>query len=147
MRYFFDFLQRIQAILWLVVAANLLVPVLVVAQGDRTVDDFFANPVLSDDAEELTAVASEFYTVTPAKKEFSVELIEQLDVPDGFSVSVFAEGLENPRIIAVTDEGYIYVSRQKQQTVALLADDNDDGRADKVTDVVTGIKDVHGLAV
>lgn len=147
MRYFFDFLQRIQAILWLVVAANLLVPVLVVAQGDRTVDDFFANPVLSDDAEELTAVASEFYTVTPAKKEFSVELIEQLDVPDGFSVSVFAEGLENPRIIAVTDEGYIYVSRQKQQAVALLADDNDDGRADKVTDVVTGIKDVHGLAV
>lgn len=118
-----------------------------VGQSERVVDDFFVNPVQPDDTEELRAVASEFYVVTPAKKEFSEDLLGQLNIPDGFSVTVFADGLENARIIAVTDDGKIYVSRREQGAVALLTDSNGDGRADDVTDVVTGKKDVHGLAV
>ncbi len=117
------------------------------AQNQRVVDDFFVNPLLPGETEDLRAVASEYYVITPAKKEFSEELLNQLNVPQGFSVTVFAEDLENARIIAVTDEGHIYTTRREQGAVALLRDSNGDGRADEVTDVVTGKDHVHGLAV
>lgn len=145
----FSFLgfPRALPFLWIMAAGMTMLTVVAGAQSKRVVNDFFVNPVEPDDTDELRAVASEFYVVTPAKKDFDKSLIDELVVPDGFSVSVFAEGLGNPRIIAVSDKGHVYVSRQEQGAVAMLVDTNNDGRADNVTDVVTGKKNVHGLAI
>lgn len=122
-------------------------PSMLKAQDDLPDADPVPVPVLADEPDEFRAVVSENYVVTPATLEFRDELIDRLQVPDGFSVNVFAEDLENARIIAVSDEGHIYVTRRDQGAVALLRDTNGDGKADDVTDVVTGKENVHGLAV
>jgi glucose/arabinose dehydrogenase len=122
-------------------------PVIIIAQDHFSGTHPVSVPVLSEDPDGLRAVVSENYVVTPSAVEFSEELLEQLRVPDGFSISVFAEDLENARIIAITDDGNVYVSRRDQGAVALLRDNNGDGKADEVTDVVTGKDNIHGLAV
>jgi glucose/arabinose dehydrogenase len=104
-------------------------------------------PAFPEEQDELRAVKSENYVVTPAAHDFREELLEQLRVPEGFSVSVFAEDLGNARIIAVSEAGHIYVTRRDQGAVALLRDNNGDGKADLITDVVTDKDNVHGLTV
>lgn len=131
----------------LLAALMFLLPGIVEAQNLKPLDDLFVNPVTSDDAEEFRAVASEYYVVTPAKIEFEEELIDRLNVPEGFSVSVYAEDLENARIIAVSDEGHVYVTQRDQGNVLLLQDKDGDGRADRKQKVATDMPDVHGLAV
>jgi glucose/arabinose dehydrogenase len=64
---------------------------------------------------------------------------------------VFAQGLENPRIIKVHPNGNVYVTEREAGRVALLRDTNGDGRADVVQRVATGLgqgmSGVHGLAI
>jgi glucose/arabinose dehydrogenase len=122
-------------------------PAILSAQDDVPDLNPLSVPAYPQDPDELRAVRSENYVVTPGAMGFKPELLEQLDVPAGFTVSVFAEDLGNARIIAVTDDGHIFVSRREQGAVALLRDNNGDGKADQVTDVVTGKDNVHGLAV
>src|SRR5690554_7040628 len=82
-----------------IVVLPFLVSGFVSAQNKEPIDNLLSQPVISDDVEALRAVASDFYVVTPARLDFNKELLGRLDVPEGFSVSVFAEGLENARII------------------------------------------------
>ena len=35
--------------------------------------------------------------------------IEKLNIPDGFEISIYADGLDSPRQLAETDGGYIVV--------------------------------------
>jgi glucose/arabinose dehydrogenase len=48
----------------------------------------------------------------PQQLEATDERIAALKVPDGFKVEKFADGLKNPRIIAVADDGTVYVTRR-----------------------------------
>jgi glucose/arabinose dehydrogenase len=98
----------------------------------------------------LTAEAANL-TVRPASRDHSEALLRQLRVPAGFRVEVFAEGLEQPRIIKVAPGGHVYVSERPEGRVSLLRDTDGDGRADRVEPVATGLREglrgVHGLAV
>lgn len=53
-----------------------------------------------------------------------------LRVPEGFAVSVFAEDLGNPRMMAVAEDGTVYVTRPESNDVAALRDQDRDGKAD-----------------
>ncbi|WPP53568.1 PQQ-dependent sugar dehydrogenase [Catalinimonas niigatensis] len=68
-----------------------------------------------------------------------------LQVPQGFTIQTFAEGLEKPRMMAVTEDGTVYVTR-RQGDVRMLKDTNDDGQAD-VNETVLTLDQVHGIAV
>ena len=67
----------------------------------------------------------------PNKVAPTSERIAQLKLPEGFSVMPFAQGLGNARMIAVSDKGFIYVSRREEGDVLLLKDEDGDGKADK----------------
>lgn len=69
-----------------------------------------------------------------------------LSVPDGWSGSVFAEGLGAPRVITADFNGNILVSIPAQGKVVALPDKDGDGRADKTVTVVEGLDRPHGLA-
>ena len=56
--------------------------------------------------------------------------LAQLDVPDGYAVSVFAEGLASPRFMDVSAEGVLFVAERGADRVVALPDRNADGRAD-----------------
>jgi glucose/arabinose dehydrogenase len=74
------------------------------------------------------------------------ELRARLVVPEGFSVSLYASGLANARMLRFTERGDLLVSTPRSGHVWLLArDDDHDGRADAVTSLLDGLDRPHGL--
>lgn len=94
-----------------------------------------------------TDVRAAVHTFKPAKVDASAQRIQALKVPDGFQIRPLAEGLKNPRIIAVAPDGRIYVSRRDQGDILLLEDQNEDGTLDADPKVVFTRPGVHGLAI
>jgi len=82
----------------------------------------------------------------PESREPTQALIDSLQVPEGFELSVFARGLEHARMLAV-HERHIYLTRPMQGDVLLLGDANDDGVADSQLPVATNLPLVHGIAI
>ena len=70
-----------------------------------------------------------------------------LSLPLGFSISIFAKGFENPRVMAYDPVGNILLSNSSQGKVLALPDGNGDGVADEIVTVAEGLNGPHGLAV
>lgn len=81
----------------------------------------------------------------PVKVSDDARLASLLTVPDGFEVSVFARDLENPRMLAVSDDGRVYATRRKIGDVVLLDDGDGDGKAETVRTVASR-PGMHGIA-
>ncbi len=94
-----------------------------------------------------TAVNVQSNVFKPAKVPVTPERIAALRAPEGFTVSAFASGLKNPRILAVAPDGTVYVSRREQGDVLMLRDTDGDGRADGVPMQVATRANAHGLAI
>jgi glucose/arabinose dehydrogenase len=95
-------------------------------------------------AQEQTAVMA--HVVRPRIVAATPERIGSLRVPEGFTVSVFAEGLGKPRMIAAAPDGAVYVTRREPGDLWLLRDADGDGKAEHREAVLTR-KDLHGVAV
>jgi Raf kinase inhibitor-like YbhB/YbcL family protein len=83
----------------------------------------------------------------PAKVEATPARIAALKAPPGFSVTAYATGLKNARILAVAPNGDVYLSRRDQGDVLLLRDTNGDGKADGAPVTVASRAGAHGLAI
>ncbi len=83
----------------------------------------------------------------PAKVDATPERIAALRAPAGFTVTAFATGLKNSRILAVAPNGNVYVSRRDQGDVLLLQDKDGDGKADGAPVTVASRANAHGLAI
>jgi glucose/arabinose dehydrogenase len=73
------------------------------------------------------------YASDSASKSPNVIPIPQnpvLQVPKGFVVNVFAEGLDRPRWLALTPDGDVLVTETRQNRIRLLRDTDRDGVAD-----------------
>ena len=73
-------------------------------------------------------------------------LASRLIAPGGFKVSVYADGLKNPRLMAVAPGGDLFVADQGSGRVYVLPDRNKDGVADSKTVYAEGLNAPHGLA-
>lgn len=107
--------------------------------------------ITPDEPDGHIAVDAINSTVRPAARDFSPQLLTSLSLPDGFSATVFAEGLEEPRTIVLSPAGHVYVAERSAGQVRLLQDADGDGRAE-LSRVVTSemgedLGGVHGLAV
>ena len=69
-----------------------------------------------------------------------------LKLPDGFSVSIFAKDLVNPRVLSYDPAGNLIVSITSEGRVVALPDKNGDGVADEIITVIDGLNRPHGLA-
>jgi len=65
----------------------------------------------------------------PERRPVTAELVSQLRTPPGFVVSIFAQELQNPRMMAVAADGSVYVTSPQASQVVRLADTNGDGDA------------------
>lgn len=74
------------------------------------------------------------------------ERLEALQMPEGFSIRVFARDLGNPRMIDVSDDGTVYVTDRKAGTVTMMKDGDGDGEAETV-EVVAERPMMHGIAL
>ncbi len=95
------------------------------------------------------AVPSTAYSVTVLDtRPFTEALLSELQVPQGFEVSVFAQGLDNPRWMIFGEDGTLYVSQRAMGTVVALTDTDADGAADGAARVVvSGMPLAHGLEI
>lgn len=80
----------------------------------------------------------------PAQVHATDARINQLKLPDGFTISVFASGLNKPRMLEITPEGFVYITDRDAGTVTLLIDNNNDGIAD-IKQIVVKKEQMHGI--
>ncbi|QLE56585.1 sorbosone dehydrogenase family protein [Nostoc sp. TCL26-01] len=80
----------------------------------------------------LQNLPAPFATDSAAKPPQVVAIPQKpvLRVPSGFTVNVFAEGLDAPRWLALTPSGDVLVTETRQNRIRLLRDSNGDGVAD-----------------
>ena len=88
----------------------------------------------------------EGYHTRPARAAFEESMVENLALPEGFSVHVYASGLGAPRMMAVHGDT-VYVTRRESGDVIALRDTTGDGRADETIPVAADLPYVHGIEV
>ncbi len=86
------------------------------------------------------------HVVEPEPLDPTPERLAGLQMPEGFEIGVFAEGLINPRMMAVASGGTVYVTRRSVGDVVRLSDTDGDGRADE-EEVVASRPGMHGIAI
>lgn len=71
--------------------------------------------------------------------------LEKLTLPDGFSVSIFADEVTNARQMALGDNGTVFVGSRSAGLVHALVDQDKDGKADKKYVIASGLNMPSGL--
>src|SRR4029079_15588096 len=89
-----------------------------------------------------TVVAHTFF---PEHRKPADDAGRALKAPQGFLVDVFAMGISGARMIAVADDGTVYVTRPDSGEVAMLRSDAS-GTAQPVP-AAAGMPGVHGIAL
>src|SRR5688572_8652865 len=95
---------------------------------------------------EPRVVSSRVYANVPGKAEWEAAVVDRLRVPGGFRVSVFARGLGTARMLAVGEDGTVYVTRRDSGDVLALRDEGT-GKAATPRKVITDLPRVHGIAL
>ena len=68
-------------------------------------------------------------------------------VPPGFKVDLFADELENPRVITAAPNGDIFVAESRSNQIRVLRDENSDGKPEKREVYTTnGLRQPFGIA-
>ena len=75
------------------------------------------------------------------------ERVAGLKLPPGFKIEKWAEDLGNPRMIAIAEDGTVYVTRRKQKDLMMLRDTDGDHRADRRKVVARKEPMLHGIAI
>ncbi|RWO20142.1 MAG: sorbosone dehydrogenase family protein [Mesorhizobium sp.] len=78
----------------------------------------------------------------PAHQPFSEDIVRRLKVPEGFEVSVFARDLGNARMMAVAEDGTVYVTRPNEKDVIALSEGASEPRV-----LVANLDGIHGIAI
>jgi len=72
--------------------------------------------------------------------------IEQLQLPAGFSIAVFASDVRDARSIALGDKGTIFVGTSSRGHVYALVDSDKDGKSDRLYTIAKGLNAPNGVA-
>jgi glucose/arabinose dehydrogenase len=83
----------------------------------------------------------------PELVEFEESLLENLQLPPGFEIQVFAQDLGNPRKLAIAEDGTVYATRRESGDVIRLRDTDGDWRADEIEVVAEGIDHINGVII
>jgi Raf kinase inhibitor-like YbhB/YbcL family protein len=119
------------------------------AAGIGTLIGMFAGvlpPALHAQQGQLTDVAIQGFIYEPQRLSPTEARIQSLSVPQGFHVQRFAEGLDNPRMLAVAEDGTVYVTQRTPGNLVMLRDTDGDGIAD-LQKVVVRQRYLHGIAI
>tara|TARA_R110002020_G_scaffold417571_1_gene626717 strand:- start:16091 stop:17305 length:1215 start_codon:yes stop_codon:yes gene_type:complete len=109
-------------------------------------DDDMWDSIIPETAENPTQDHTTTNVFQPAIVAATAERVNQLQLPEGFSIHKFAEDLGEARIIEISEAGRIYVSLREEGQVLLLEDTNGDGTADRRETVAT-LENAHGLKI
>ncbi len=77
-------------------------------------------------------------------KDLPLHLVK---LPDGFSISVYAENVDNARSMILSENGTLFVGTRRKGNVYAVRDEDGDQRADKVYTIAGGLNMPNGVEV
>lgn len=72
--------------------------------------------------------------------------LDTIQLPPGFSIALYADGVSNARSMALSPDGTLFVGTRKGDAVYALPDRDHDNRADEVITVLKGLNSPNGVA-
>ena len=72
--------------------------------------------------------------------------LDQVKLPPGFSIEVYATGVDNARQMALGDKGTLFVGSRTARRVYAVVDSNGDHKADRVHTIATDMNSPSGIA-
>lgn len=72
--------------------------------------------------------------------------LEDIRLPEGFRIDIYAEGVKNARAMCWGSKGTLFVGSREEGNVYAVRDTNSDGRADQVLTVASKLKMPVGVA-
>lgn len=99
----------------------------------------------SGQSEEAVAARNDSTTVNKTKDPSELPL-ERINLPEGFSISVFASGIEDARSLARGENGTIFVGNRSEDKVYAVVDEDNDGVADQTYVIASGLRMPNGVA-
>jgi glucose/arabinose dehydrogenase len=72
--------------------------------------------------------------------------LDKVSLPPGFSIDIYASGVENARSMALGSNGTLFVGTRSAGNVYAVVDANKDQRADRVVKVASGLNMPNGVA-
>ncbi len=72
--------------------------------------------------------------------------LNDIKLPPGFHISLFADTIDNARSLALGDKGTVFVGNRSGDKVYALVDENNDGTADKKYILAKGLNMPNGVA-
>jgi glucose/arabinose dehydrogenase len=73
--------------------------------------------------------------------------LSQIKLPPGFTLDVYATGVDNARQMAVSPSGVVFVGSRSAGKVYAIVDADKDHRADRVVTIASGLKMPSGIAL
>jgi glucose/arabinose dehydrogenase len=73
--------------------------------------------------------------------------LDQIKLPPGFTIDVYATGVAGAREMALSPNGTLFVGSIAEGNVYAVLDDDKDGRADEVLTIASGLQMPNGVAV
>lgn len=107
---------------------------------------FWANSDLIKKIVGYNAPAVEGPEISNPGRDENDEGLGFLNVPDGFRISVAAENLDGPRVIAFDPNGRMLVSETKAGRVMIFEDKDGDDKFEDRTALIEDLRSPHGLA-
>jgi len=72
--------------------------------------------------------------------------LDRIALPPGFKIEVYASGIENPRQMALSPSGTLFVGTRRAGNVYAVVDDDRDHKADRVVTIASGLMMPNGVA-
>lgn len=113
------------------------------------------SPTVDPESTSTTPAISEAPSLVPTPSESPMPTAAptrvvspegEIALPQGFGISVYAEGLQDPRMIAVGPDEHLYVAERGAGRIVRLPDRDGDGLADGVEVVADGLSAPSSLA-
>ncbi len=82
---------------------------------------------------------------TSANELYKKYNLDKIELPQGFQISVYAE-VPNARSMCWGNKGTLFVGNRAEDNVYAVRDENNDGTADKIYKIATGLNTPNGVA-
>jgi len=80
------------------------------------------------------------------KAQSAEEICKKIELPEGFKISVYAEGVENARSLAIGNKGTVFVGNRTEDRVYALVDTDQDFKAERKIVIADDLEMPNGVA-